>query len=520
MTATTAYDEVIYPGWSYRQTHPDRLATLGRLFGMAPADPAGCRVLELGCGDGANLLPIALSWPRARLVGIDLAASAIDRGRRTAQALGLANVDLRCGDLARLPDDLGEFDYVIAHGVYSWVPPPVREALLAACARFLAPQGIAFVSYNVHPGGHLRTMLREMLLMHLEEVDEPARRVAAAREFLAWIAEARPAEGGGEAPGALAREAARLAARPDSSLFHDDLSENFHLCYFRDFCAEADAHGLQFLAEAEFHEMQDLDLAPEARARLAQFAPDLVAREQYLDFVKERRFRQTLLCRSGLELRSQLRGESVWELAISSDAAPEDPEVDPLAGDAQQYRGRRGGRFSTADPLLKVALQLLRREWPRAIPAEALLQEAAAGCGQPAGEAQRDRLGDFALACYAAGGVDLHVRQAPFARWPGPKPRASGLARLQSREATALTNLAGGTVRLDDPLALRLLPLLDGTRDRAALVRAVGSDPGARAELSTSAGGRTDRASLARAIDGCLDELGRCALLHADPAPA
>lgn len=520
MTAITAYDEVIYPGWSYRQTHPDRLATLGRLFGMAPADPAACRVLELGCGDGANLLPIALAWPRSRLVGIDLAASAIDRGRHAAQALGLANVDLRCGDLAQLPDDLGEFDYVIAHGVYSWVPPPVREALLAACARFLAPQGIAFVSYNVHPGGHLRTMLREMLLMHLEEIDEPARRVAAAREFLAWIAEARPAEGDGEAPGALAREAARLAARPDSSLFHDDLSENFHLCYFRDFCAEADAHGLQFLAEAEFHEMQDLDLAPEARARLAQFAPDLVAREQYLDFVKERRFRQTLLCRSGLELRSQLRGESVWELAISSDAAPEGPEVDPLGPGAQHYRGRRGGRFSSADPLLKVALQRLRREWPRAIPATALLQEAAAGCGQAAGTAQRDRLGDFALACYAAGGVDLHVRQAPFARWPGPRPRASELARLQLREATAVTNLVGSTVRLDDPLARSLLPLLDGTRDRVALLRAASSDPGALAELRSSAGGRPDRASLARALDDCLGELGRCALLRDDTAPA
>lgn len=97
MAAPTAYDEVSYPGWSYPQSHPDRLATLARLFGLAPADPASCRVLELGCGDGANLLPIAGAWPQARVVGIDLAASAIARGRSAADALGLRNLDLRWG---------------------------------------------------------------------------------------------------------------------------------------------------------------------------------------------------------------------------------------------------------------------------------------------------------------------------------------------------------------------------------------------------------------------------------------
>lgn len=513
MTAPTAYDEVLYPGWSYPQSHPDRLATLGRLFGLATADPGRCRVLELGCGDGENLVPVAMAWPQARVVGIDLAASAIDRGRATVKALGLANLDLRCGDLARLPADLGEFDYLIAHGVYSWVPPAVRQALLAACGRLLAPNGVAFVSYNVHPGGHLRAMLREMLLMHLEEIDEPARRFAAAREFLAWIAEARPEAG--EAT-ALAREAARLAARPDASLFHDDLAENFHLCYFRDFCAQAGAHGLQYLAEAQFHEMQDLDLSPAARERLAAFAPDLVAREQYLDFIKERRFRQTLLCHAGVALRSELRGDAVWELSISSAATPDGPEVDPLSGEAQRYRGRRGGAFSSSDPLLKVALRQLRREWPRAIPAGELLQEAAAGCGQPAGPSQRERLGDFALACYAAGLIDLHARQPPFARWPGPKPRASALARRRAPETTVLTSLVGSMMKVDDPLARRVLPLLDGTRDRAALLRAIRADAEAQAALRAAAGGRTDAPSLARTLEACLEALGGCALLCAD----
>ena len=518
MAAPTAYDEVDYPGWPYPQTHPDRLATLARLFGMAPADPERCRVLELGCGDGANLLPIACAWPLARVVGIDLAASAIARGRAAAEALALANLDLRCGDLGHLPDDLGEFDYVIAHGVYSWIPEPVRRALLEACRRFLAPQGVAYVSYNVLPGGHLRLMLREMLLMHIEEIVEPDRRCAAAREFLAWVADAQPAGLADSARDTLASEAQRLSKRSDASLFHDDLSGIFHLCYFRDFCAEADAHGLQYLAEAEFFEMQDQDLPAPARERLAAFAPELIAREQYLDFIKERRFRQTLLCRSEVPLRSELRGDAVWDLSISSAAKPEISGVDLLSREEQSFRGRGGAAFSTSEPLLKVALDELRREWPRALPLGALLEAAAKRCGLPAGAAQRRQVGDFALACFAAGCVDLHLRQSPFARWPGPRPRASALAIRQVRNGNNVTSLLGNTVELDDPLAPRLLPLLDGARDRAALLQALRGNDATMTELRAAAGGLGDKASLAAALDRCLEGLGRCALIRADPA--
>lgn len=513
METPTAYDEVSYPGWPYPLSHPDHLAMLARLFGMAPADPARCRVLELGCGDGANLFPIALAWPQARVVGIDLAESAIARGRRAVEATGLGNLDLRCGDLASLPDDLGEFDYVIAHGVYSWVPEAVRRALLAACRRHLAPQGVAFVSYNVLPGGHLRRMLREMLLMHVEGIDAPQERCAAAREFLAWVSMAQPEAPAGAGRSALAQEAERLSKRPDSSLFHDDLSDEFHLCYFRDFCAEADAHGLQFLAEAEFFEMQDQDLPKAARERLDAFAPDLVAREQYLDFLKERRFRQTLLCRADVELRSEIRGDAIWELSLSSAAQPEGREVDPLSREEQHYRSRRGNLFSTNQPLLKTALALLRREWPRAMAAEELLQVATAGCSQPAGPEQRNLLANLALACFASGSLDLHARQAPFARWPGARPTASPLARLQAQGGRSVTNLLGATVELDDPLAARLLPLLDGSRDRAALLAAIRGDAAAAAELRAAANGNTDARSLAQALDRCLDGIGRCALL-------
>ena len=170
----TGYDRVPYPGDPFPQTHPDRLATVATLFGLRPAAPDGCRVLELGCGDGGNLVPMAYGLPGGSFRGIDLSVRAIERAQALAGALKLENVRFERADVSAAN---GEFDYVIAHGVYSWVEPPARDALLAACRRCLAPNGVAYVSYDVLPGGHLREITRQMLRWHLRDVDEPEQRI-------------------------------------------------------------------------------------------------------------------------------------------------------------------------------------------------------------------------------------------------------------------------------------------------------------------------------------------------------
>jgi SAM-dependent methyltransferase len=189
----TAYDEILYPGLPYPQTHPDRLATLARLFGLQPPALETCRVLEIGCGDGANLIPMAFGLPQGEFVGLDIAARPLESGRERAAALGLGNVRLLELDLMELPADLGEFDHVVAHGFYSWVPEPVRDALLAACARHLRPSGVAYVSYNTQPGGHLRQMVREMMLYHVDRAPDSQTRIKQARALLRFVAEAQPA---------------------------------------------------------------------------------------------------------------------------------------------------------------------------------------------------------------------------------------------------------------------------------------------------------------------------------------
>src|SRR5262245_39050357 len=147
-----SYDEVPYASHPFAQTHPDRLATIATLFGMRPQAVEQCRVLELGCAAGGNLIPMAVTYPESHFVGVDLSGREIAEGQRAIETLRLKNIQLAQRDIRDLGDELGRFDYVICHGVYSWVSADVRDKILDLCARLLAPQGVAYVSYNTYPG--------------------------------------------------------------------------------------------------------------------------------------------------------------------------------------------------------------------------------------------------------------------------------------------------------------------------------------------------------------------------------
>src|SRR2546426_568026 len=178
------YDAIPYEAKSNALSHPDHMAVVATLFGLAPPNVVTCRVLEFGCNDGANLLPMAASLPDAQFVGCDLSPRAIAAARQAAAELAIANVIFVEGDLSELPEALGEFDYMIAHGVYSWVPARVRDTMFAFAGRRLRPNGVMFVSYNVYPGCHVRRAVWGGLRMPIDGADgvrarrPPARRTA------------------------------------------------------------------------------------------------------------------------------------------------------------------------------------------------------------------------------------------------------------------------------------------------------------------------------------------------------
>ena len=171
------YNDILYPTYLASQCSPDRFAVMARMKGLETAPPDRCRMLELGCGDGASLIAFGYALPDSEFVGVDLAARPIEIGNARIASLGLKNVTLHCADVMQVNDSIGMFDFIFAHGLFSWVPEPVRERVLEICGALLNPKGVAYLSYNAYPGSYQRDMLRSMLQMHTRHLTDPSAKI-------------------------------------------------------------------------------------------------------------------------------------------------------------------------------------------------------------------------------------------------------------------------------------------------------------------------------------------------------
>jgi SAM-dependent methyltransferase len=258
----TSYDDVPYDSHPFAQTHADRLATVARLLGLRAVPVSRCRVLELGSAAGGNLIPMAMAFPDSTFVGIDLSGVQIDEGLEMVRALELKNIELKTASILDVGPDFGKFDYIICHGVYSWVPNQVQDKILDICCRNLSPNGVAYVSYNTYPGWHMRGMIRDMLGYHARQFVEPQTRVKQARNLLDFLAKA---SGGDNNPyGLLLKQELESVRRSsDSYLYHEHLEDVNEPIYFHQFAERAAAHGLRYLGEVDLRVMVPSNYPPD-----------------------------------------------------------------------------------------------------------------------------------------------------------------------------------------------------------------------------------------------------------------
>jgi methyltransferase-like protein/SAM-dependent methyltransferase len=468
---TSSYDAVPYSVCAFPQTRPDRLAAIATLFGMDPAPPDRCRVLELGCASGGNLIPMGLSWPGSRFVGIDLSERQIRDGRRIAGELDLSNVDLKCLSILDASRELGMFDYILCHGVYSWVPPEVQDKILQICHDHLHPSGVAYVSYNTFPGWHARAAIREMLCYHTERFDDPGDRIREARGLLTFLVRS---VGSHDAAfdSMIRQEMAVLAATPDSYLLHEHLEDYNEPLYFHQFVDRAAAKDLQYLGEAQIAVMLASRLGPEIETTLRHISPDLLQMEQYMDFLRNRMFRQTLLCHNSVALDHALRPEAAQRMWIASAAKPISDQPDLQSDAPEQFSTGEShhGTLTTRDPLMKAAMTHLSRIWPESIAYNDLL--AAAAEGEAIASDHSRQLATRLLHCYTSGLVEFSLSPPRFVARVSDRPLASPYARRRAREGQKVVNMRLESIVLTEPARL-VLQHLDGQHDRAALVALV-----------------------------------------------
>ena len=465
------YNRLPYPSMPVTHTQPARLAALATLFGLRAPSVERARVLELGCASGGNIVPLAARFPNAHFTGIDLASRHIADGRKFIAALALANIELRQGDLAGMTLDGARFDYVICHGVFSWVPKPVQDAIFEICQKVLAPDGVAAISYNVLPGWHLRMVVRDLCLHYAGAEGSPQRRVAAARAALEQIAQSARA---GEPYGLLLRtEASRLRQMPAAYILGEFLAPHNAPCYVRDFIAQAERNGLDYLCDADLSASVPQAFDPATPGRLPPLAgADPMSAEQHIDFLTGRPFRCSVLVRRQPAAQRPFvpNATRLRPLHLASPVRFDPAQDSGATGNTEQpaaFGDDRARLIATGDPVVRQALARLATAYPATVTVNELIAGTAHDVpGRAESEAGLcDALFAMVMAGQAtAAAVPLRVGRATDAR-----PCAWRVARMEAASGQPwITSLVHSCVPMR-PILMTLLPYCDGAHDHAAL---------------------------------------------------
>ncbi len=476
--SSTSYDQTAYSSSSFPQTHPIKLATIARLFGMTPADPARCNVLELGAADGANLLPLAQVYPESTFVGIDLSANQVAEGRKMIEGAGLTNVTLEQRNI--MDFDLGgmRFDYIIAHGIFSWVPPAVRDRILSLCKEALTPNGVAYISYNALPGWRMRGMIRDMMLFHTKQFPDEATRTSQARSLVKFLSDHVPTEDNPYGQ-FLRSELAMLEGVTDSYVFHEYLEEENTPFYFREFNAAAVKHGLQYLGEPGLSSILPANFDPKSQETLYKISGNMIAMEQYMDFLRNRTFRMTLLVHNDRVLNRNINPLVLRTMWFGTSARPVNEKVDVRAGVTEHFHVSKAV-VNADSPLVKAVLLSLHAASPQYLhftelisALRNLLYGPVSGIQDSAKVFEEEVvICDQLLILLSRGLIEcLTFPHSPISSVLPEKPRLTALARYQALNYPRhVTNLRHQSIKFDS-FARHAMSLMDGTRNTRDIIR-------------------------------------------------
>lgn len=469
-----SYDEVPYESRPFVRSYPDHLATLATLLGMKPQPADRSRILELGCAMGGNLIPMAINLPNSQFLGIDLSTRQIADGQAIVKKLSLRNIELRHVDILEVDDSYGMFDYILCHGVYSWVSPEAQEKILSICSKNLKPMGVAYVSYNVYPGWHMFGMIRDMMIYHAGRFSNIPHRVAQARALLDFLSQSTPPQL--NSYNAMLKESVEyLRKHSDIYLLHDYLEEHNYPLYFYQFIERAAGAQLSFLSESDLSDMLLGRFSAEAQNTLQKISlGDIIHMEQYMDFLGRRTFRQTLLCHQGIPINRNLQSEFLRGMLITANCKPTSANPDYSTTNPEPFQSPKG-TMTITDPLSKTALAILIEAAPMPIVFNDLCVAARkivsrANDSSASKENDFQTLGRMILQGFCLGHVNLQLTPPVFTATLSEKPTAYPLARLQAESSNMVTNARHEMITLNE-FDRRVLQDLDGTHDRNSIIQ-------------------------------------------------
>lgn len=467
------YNAVPYQSFPFRQTHPSHLYTIAKLFGLNPHPIETARVLELGCASGGNLLPMAFHYPQAEFLGIDLAEKQIEDGLKHINELNCKNITLRHQSILDFDNKEGKFDYIICHGVYSWVDQPVKEKILSICRENLNPNGIAYISYNTFPGWNMINSIRDLMMWHTHTLSDPTKKAQQARSILKFLVDGLQQDTSPYAQ-VLRNEINLLSKQADNYLLHDHLSTYNSPIYFYQFMEQANKFHLAYLSDAFLATMFTDNLPPSFANELKKIN-NIVIAGQYMDFIRNQRFRCTLLCQEGTSIQRALKTGDIEQFYLQFMGKCEQPNFskDDIGKEAIKF-SNGALTLSVRHPISQLAMLVLVQEQAKPIHYKELCEKIHQL--EPSNNLaiiEQYLNNDLNLMRMVfAGLINITSYPANYSTDVPAQPIACPLARYQAQHQHWVTNRRHQSITLD-PVSKILLPLLDGTNNITTLETAI-----------------------------------------------
>lgn len=372
---TETYDERVYTSNAFPFSSPGHLRAAAHMYGLDSEPLKNARVLELGCAGGGNLLPFALAYPRAHVVGVDLSSVQVNQGLEVVQELGLRNLHLHAMSLTDITPEFGEFDYIIAHGVFSWVPPEVRQAMLRVFRDNLSPRGIGYISYNTYPGWKAGDIVRDAMLLHSHGSETGDEKLARAKAMLNLLSDG--IAGSNTLAPSLRAAVTQLRSHSDYYIAHEYLEIFNNPCYLLEFVNLADQYGLAHVGDADPHTEMAVTYGQNVQLNhsLVALGQPREMRQQYLDFAVGRNFRKSLLVHQS-RAGQVLVGPDMERLADLRWAGWF-TEVEPGANAPKElvsFRNHKHRSIVSGDPTILAVVRRLSEVWPASLDFNTLLE--------------------------------------------------------------------------------------------------------------------------------------------------
>ena len=469
-----AYDAFLYPDDPHFWSEPGRFSAAAVLHGFQLAKVARARVLEIGCASGGNIIPMAARYPQATFYGFDISGKQIEAAKRHADEIGLPNLTLVHANITGLPSDIGTFDYIIGHGICSWVPHPVRLALWEVCNRLLREDGLLYLSYNTLPGWHFKKVVRDLFRFRVGEKTQTHESLLDVAAFFKRI----EAQAKGIYKHLLDIEKQFITDDDVYYIRHEYLEEENHAFYVQDILREAADHNLTYVCEAD-STSSNLALFPAEisehiiRDSLGQRSME----EQYIDFHINRSFRRSVFAK--YSHAKSVKREIAWDTVDQLHIEPLDVPFAVTQVDGTQ-------EFLAFPPDFFAATKDTRQLQKQSVAAQALtyLQTAlpATLCTITAGDVltklHKETQGDPELEHVVRLSIFELLYRRKFcistehASWSQDleRPRLQHLLRSDALHGrSSSTNVLHEKITLTSDQSRLVMSLLDGNHDRKAL---------------------------------------------------